>query len=528
MYSLVFENQAAVVASAPNRADIACFVGFVGRRATPIPTEIMAWLTQQGWTTPPYQRPEPVESLLDLPVPIDTWDVFDRLFAWDQRPLDDTGRVGATYLGAAIRSFFAQGGRKCYVVRVADPWPLTSPRPDRLALIERLIPGYPISVDGSPADRESWRGIGHLFGLPDVSFVCMPDLADAVAADRALIGPPEEPPEPEEQFVECSEPTPALPPTLASRRFRAPRCSADDYADWARAIWLSADLLLRPRQGVHLKEIQLVAAVPLPEPESPAAQDLLGFLGADGAGMLATKAADQRDGLASAFVQLVYPWIRTPGSGNLPEELESPDAAVVGILARNALTRGTFHSAARQRLGDVSAVVPVLRRDQMLQPHADRLGQASQHRLLERMTLLGPTPRGLELLSDVTTSLDESYRPASVNRLVSSIVRAARRLGEDIVFESSGELLWARLRDSLSGLLNGLLRAGALRGATPGEAFQVRCDRSTMSQNDIDNGRIVAEVRFDAAAPIEQIIVVLAMDEGGQVSLVSATQGAAA
>ena len=43
-----------------------------------------------------------------------------------------------------------------------------------------------------------------------------------------------------------------------------------------------------------------------------------------------------------------------------------------------------------------------------------------------------------------------------------------------------------------------------------------------MSQNDIDNGRVIAYVQFEAAAPIERITVVLAMDEGGQISLVSA------
>lgn len=522
MYGLVFEHQAAVVTSAPNRADIACFVGFVGRRSTPIPAEIRAWLHERGWDTPPYQRAEPIESLLDLPVPIDTWEAFDQLFAWDQRPLDQPEQRGTTYLGAAVRSFFAQGGRKCYVVRGGDPWPVTLPRDQRLARLSALIPGYPTGFDGSPLDRESWHGVGHLFGLPDVSLVCLPDLADAVGADRRAITPPPPMPEPEEQFVECSRPEAAAPPSLTALRFRAPRCSESGYSDWARAVWIIADLLRSPRQAIHLREMQLVAAVPLPEPETPAAQDLLGFL----AGFLATNVANERDGLASAFVQLVYPWVGTPGGANLPEGLESPDAVVAGVLARSALTRGAFRSAARQPLADVSVVEPVLRRDQMLQPHPDTRFGTTEHRLRERVTLLGPTPNGLRLLSDVTTSLDESYRPASVNRLVAVIVRAARRLGEDVVFEASGELLWARLRDSLNGLLGGLLQAGALRGATPGEAFQVRCDRSTMSQSDIDNGRIIAEIRFDAAAPIEQITVVLAMNEGGNVSLVMPAQGA--
>jgi phage tail sheath protein FI len=127
----------------------------------------------------------------------------------------------------------------------------------------------------------------------------------------------------------------------------------------------------------------------------------------------------------------------------------------------------------------------------------------------------------MELTSDVTTSLDESYRPASINRLVSALVRAARRLGEEFAFESSGERLWFRIEESLNRLMFGLWQAGAFRGATPAEAFYVRCDRSTMTQNDIDNGRAIVLVQFDASFPIERITVVLAMDEGGQVSLLA-------
>jgi phage tail sheath protein FI len=65
-----------------------------------------------------------------------------------------------------------------------------------------------------------------------------------------------------------------------------------------------------------------------------------------------------------------------------------------------------------------------------------------------------------------------------------------------------------------------LYQDGALRGASAAEAFQVRCDRSTMSQNDIDNGRLIAELQFQAAVPIEHVTVQLALDASGQVSLV--------
>jgi GNAT superfamily N-acetyltransferase len=522
MIGLDFEVQAPVVAPDPNRADIACFVGFVGRRATALPGPVRRWLGEQGWTAPPYQRPlAEVEGLLNLPTPIDTWETFDHLFAWDRRALSEGGPFGSTYLGAAVRSFFAQGGRKCYVVRVGDPWPLFTPgepqarRAERLEQIEKLIPERV-----SPVDRAGWRSLDHLFGLPDVSFLCLPDLADAVRAEPADVAPPGFPP-PEEQFVECTSPAPPRGDNIA-RYIQAPRCDEEGYEDWAREVSKAARLVAR-----HWREAQLVVAIPPPlaggGQELSAERDLLRFLTTSGARPLAITPDAVGSGIASAFVQLAYPWARTPGSANLPERLESPDGVLAGLLARNAITRGAFRGAANLHLADVYDLAPLLAREQMLARHSDNQNSnAARHSLLERVSLLGPTPSGWRLLSDVTTSLNESYRPAGVNRLVSVIVRAARRMGEESVFEPSSERLWAQLRDRLGGLLTSLYLIGALGGASPAEAFQVRCDRSTMTQNDIDNGRVIARVEFVAAAPIERITVVLAMDEGGQVSLLSA------
>jgi len=522
---LLFEEQAPVVASHPNRADVACFVGFVGRRTGPLPRQIQDWLVAEGWLAALWALPDQrllIEDVLDVPIPIDSWDLFDALFAWNSRPLVD-GQVGSTYLGAAVRSFFAQGGRRCYVVCVGAPWTPETERASRLAQIDRLIPGYPGSFAGSPADRWSWRGMAHLFGLPDVSFLCMPDLADAVSTYRQPVGPAEMPKPPAEQFVECADAAPLPAPDTASQLFAAPRCEDGDYADWARALYLAADTI-----GRLQREVQLVASVPMPAAGASAEQDMLKTLTGPGDGWLGALRSDGVPGLASAFLQLAYPWARTPGSVDLPEQLESPDAVLVGLLARNALTRGAFRSAANLPLGDVYDVHPSLRRAQTLTPHPDNAGaQAAWHTLQERVSLLGPTPSGLTLLSDVTATFEESYRPASVNRLVSVIVRTARRIGEALVFEPSGEQLWVELRSRLESLLLGLLQAGALSGATPADAFDVRCDRSTMSQNDLDNGRVVVEVQFAAAAPIEGITIALAIDAGGRLSLASSGQEAA-
>ena len=125
------------------------------------------------------------------------------------------------------------------------------------------------------------------------------------------------------------------------------------------------------------------------------------------------------------------------------------------------------------------------------------------------------TPDAPRVLSDVTTSLSPAHRPASVGRLTAAILRTARHLGDSVVFEPSGPLLWLKIRTHLERLLADFYTAGALHGASATDAYSVRCDETTTSQNDLDNGRVVAEVRFAPSQPVGLIIVVLALREGG-------------
>lgn len=650
MSGLMFEIQQPVLASTPNRADIVCFVGFVGRRKqNSLPSELRGWFQESGWANPSYghrvswllepddllklpemvhklreekasyairhlrqrfdqvapqlldqvetdalsserlqqafliglnsllqgeslydktafqkinlnqetkdllalnlagdkvvhlnwllleqvfpgeiasQQISPKEvlekeflerilnNLLDVPVPIDSWDLFDYLFAWDKRYINGQ-IIGTSYLGAAVRSFFAQGGTKCYVVRVGDPGFLLSQQARRQYRLRFLLPGYPDRLTVNPIDRYTWRGIGHLFGLPDVSFLCLPDLPELLSVDRKEVIPPKPFPSPPEIFVECSEAEP-VPADQLPQFLTAPRCNEQAYKEWAKVLNLVGHLLAQYR-----REVQLVAALPLPTEGSAVEQSPLPALLDQGSGPLSYLLDDSPRGIASAFVQIVYPWAKTSGAARLPEQLENPEGILMGVLARNALNRGAFRSAAGLGLVDVYDVFPLLSREQTESLHDVIISQEMtvRHSLLERVSILGLTPLGWRLRSDVTTSLYESYRPACVNRLVSSLVRAARRLGEEYTFENSGEFLWGRLQESLNSLLLGFLQAGALRGDTVDDAFQVRCDRTTMTQADLDNGRVIVQVQFTAALPIEQITVVLALNESGQVAV---------
>jgi phage tail sheath protein FI len=341
--------------------------------------------------------------------------------------------------------------------------------------------------------------------MPDVTFVSLPDLPDLVALDPQPLDPVREIEIPE-QFVECSENTIDDTVDAVSDQIRVPHCDETGYANWARALRLLG-LMLRNTQ----REVQLVAAIPLPADR--ANTDLLNDL----FGTPLSNPVIVPGGISTAFIQLVYPWLQTRGSSGLPQQLESAEGAVIGTLARHAMTQGAFHSAVSAPLVDVYRLEPIPGMDML---YRERGADATL--FIDRVTVVGPRSAGrFELFSDVTTSLDPSYRPANINRLIASVVRAARRVGESSVFEPSNSALWAQLEERMRSLLAGLEQAGALLETDEHPAFEVRCDRSTMTQDDIDAGRVIVQIVLNAAQPIETIRVELSVNAGGEVLVIS-------
>jgi phage tail sheath protein FI len=74
------------------------------------------------------------------------------------------------------------------------------------------------------------------------------------------------------------------------------------------------------------------------------------------------------------------------------------------------------------------------------------------------------------------------------------------------VFENNGPLLWARVKESVEEFPYNEFAEGNLLGSSPAEAYFVRCDRSTMTQNDLDNGRLICLVGVALLKPAEFVI----------------------
>lgn len=518
--SLRFEPAPAPRPAERNRADIACFIGHVARRpSVPLPAAVRAQLAAAGWLDGIWARPpEQIEGLDNLPIALDSWDQFDALFAWEARPLDGSGRRCATYLGAALRSFFGHGGRRAIVIRVGDPWPLLEDAATRSAQrrprIRRMLPDFAHleapTTPFDPGNPATWQGIQHLYGRREASLVLLPDLADACAAAPPVPDPSPAPPAVPEGFAECSaDEAPPADTSLAS--LPPPHLDNDGYAAWKTALD-AAQRFLDRQMGP--REAMLVASLPLPHLEASrikgsgrvyAQGDSLAWLQR----MAILGDAAEGDRPAEALVQLAWPWLALRASGDLPGGLEPPEGALAGLIAAGAVAHGCHRSVAgefsRARLRDLVAAEPM---------PAWGIGDDSPDaRLARRVCLFAPQPDGWALQSDVTTLAAGACRFGGASRLVGHLVRACREAGEGIVFEANGERTWAQLRAALDDVLLAYWRAGAFSGASPAEAYGLRCDAGTMTGNDLDNGRLIVHLTVWPAMAVERISVVLKLGD---------------
>ncbi len=515
-----------------------------------VPGSLLGADTVAGWLR--------LQRLANLPVAIESFEQFDALFAWEARPLAASGEAAGarvvTALGAAVRAFFAEGGRRCYVVRTGDPVPLfetgagrfaalaAAPaaggawkRPDadamssqeRVAALPGLAPVMKLgrlasvaaTLDPVPSDAARWSGLEHVFGLGDVSFACCPDLVDACAEDLPRSVPPAQAPVVAEVFRECAAPAaPAQEPV--GRRLSPPRLDSLGLDIWRACLMHAVRLLDNGGRPFHRRDVQLLASLPLAGEgrDMPDPDHWVDWMNDSRWFEDTVRRAGGGDGDAPAIVlpallesrvQLGYPWPRTRDSDDCQGGVEAPEGTLCGVLARSALLQGSFRLAAHQRVLRAIDAVPVLDLTRATRGAvATRIGRVT---LADRVCLIAPSARGFELLSDVTCAEDPLQRPGSVRRLVDVVLRAARTLGEEVAFDPNGEALWAQVRTRLSDLGRLLLAAGALSGDAGTGAFVARCGRDTMSRNDIDAGRLIAEVELVPAQPVTRIVVVLAL-----------------
>lgn len=110
------------------------------------------------------------------------------------------------------------------------------------------------------------------------------------------------------------------------------------------------------------------------------------------------------------------------------------------------------------------------------------------------------TLRGADQLAD-------EYKYVPVRRLALYIEESLYRGTQWVVFEPNDEPLWAQIRLNIGAFMHGLFRQGAFQGKTPRDAYFVKCDKETTTQNDIDLGIVNIVVGFAPLKPAEFVII---------------------
>lgn len=209
-----------------------------------------------------------------------------------------------------------------------------------------------------------------------------------------------------------------------------------------------------------------------------------------------------RGTIDSSYAAYYYPWVMVanplarPGNDRIPQEIALPPSGfVTGIYARSDVQRGVWKAPANEVVRGAIR----LERD---------INQAQQQVLnpLGINCLRFFPGRGYRVWGARTTSSDPEWKYVNVRRYFIFLEHSIDRSTQWVVFEPNGERLWSNVRATVSSFLYNQWVSGALLGANPEEAYFVRCDRSTMTQDDLDNGRLICLVGVAVLKPAEFVI----------------------
>jgi phage tail sheath protein FI len=308
---------------------------------------------------------------------------------------------GPNHLAHAARAFFAEGGRRLYVVRAVEDG------------------GLPPTAAHYAGEPGRVAGLAAFDSIDDVAFVAAPgstELPDAAAIRDALV-----------------------------------------------------------EHGERASRVVLL--------DVPAGADVGG-------------ARAWRAGVTSSWAALYYPWVETADPAGAGAVLVPPSGFVAGVWAREDLTRSPASSG---RDETVRSAVGVER--PLTTATLDVLNP-------EGVNVLRVVPgRGTMVWGRRTLGDDPEWKYVGARRYVAYLERSIERGTQWAVFEPNDETLWRRVLGAVEDFLWRQWKDAALVGSRPEEAYFVRCDRTTMTQDDLDDGRMVVLVGVAPLRPAEFVII---------------------
>jgi phage tail sheath protein FI len=210
------------------------------------------------------------------------------------------------------------------------------------------------------------------------------------------------------------------------------------------------------------------------------------------------------------YAALYFPWIKVAietvdisGNVKVIQDFVPPSGYIAGVYARTDVERGVHKAPANEIIRGATGVKrTVTKREQDI---LNRLGVNSIRKF---------SGRGIRIWGARTTASDDLWKYVNVRRLFLFLEESIDKGTQWVVFEPDDKTLWSRVKQTITQFLTSVWRDGALTGTTPQEAFFVKCDRTTMTQDDIDNGRLIILIGVAPIKPAEFVIFRIAQQAG--------------
>ena len=203
-------------------------------------------------------------------------------------------------------------------------------------------------------------------------------------------------------------------------------------------------------------------------------------------------------GRRSMYAALYYPWIKVPNPRKQGKPILVPPCGhMMGVWSRTDETRGVYKAPANETPRGVIGLAYDcnFREQELLNPMG--------------INCIRKFPnRGIKIWGARTLAEKEKtdWRYINVRRLISYIERSIEEGTQWVVFEPNDQDLWARVSRTVSNFLERIWREGALFGATPEEAFYVKCDEELNTPETMILGRLYVEVGVSPVRPAEFVI----------------------
>ena len=205
--------------------------------------------------------------------------------------------------------------------------------------------------------------------------------------------------------------------------------------------------------------------------------------------------ANFRDMYDSTYAAMYHPWLQMYDAGAKRPDFFPPSGAMAGIYARSDNERGVHKAPANEVVRGCTGL-------------SCNYNTAEQDILNPiGVNLIRAFPgRGIRVWGARTISSNGLWKYVNVRRLFIYVEESIKANTNWVVFEPNSETLWSRVSRTISTFLATCWRDGALAGSSPDQAFFVECGPTTMTQDDIDNGRLICQIGIAPVKPAEFVI----------------------